>query len=148
MDPLERDPERLVRLARGGDTAALGRLLELYRNYLTLLARVQIGRRLRGKVGSSDLVQDVFVEAARDFGRFRGSAERELVAWLRAILAARLVDLVRRHTARKRDVRLERQLADELAESSQVGGLQLADPGTSPSQETVRREQAVRWPTP
>src|SRR5262245_44193994 len=33
------DPERLIHRARAGDAAALGRLLELYRNYLRLLAR-------------------------------------------------------------------------------------------------------------
>src|SRR5262249_25632744 len=44
------DPERLLRLARAEDGAALGQLLELYRGYLALLARLQIGRRLQGKV--------------------------------------------------------------------------------------------------
>src|SRR5262249_57346527 len=41
------DPERLLRLARAEDGAALGQLLEVYRGYLALLARLQIGRRLQ-----------------------------------------------------------------------------------------------------
>src|SRR5262249_59912455 len=57
------DPERLLRLARAEDGAALGQLLELYRGYLALLARLQIGRRLQGKVDAADLVQDTFLEA-------------------------------------------------------------------------------------
>ena len=40
------DPEPLLHAAQAGDGAALGQLLELYRNYLLLLARFQIGRRL------------------------------------------------------------------------------------------------------
>ncbi len=39
----------LLEQARDGDRVAAGRLLENYSAYLTLLARVQIGRRLQGK---------------------------------------------------------------------------------------------------
>src|SRR5262245_40989200 len=81
------DPEQLIDLARAGDGAALGRLLELYRGFLTLLARVQIGRRLKSKVDAADLVQETFLEAHRHFGRFRGTTEGELTGWLRQILA-------------------------------------------------------------
>jgi hypothetical protein len=42
------DPEQIFRLAQAGDGEALGQLLELYRNYLTLLARLQINRRIPG----------------------------------------------------------------------------------------------------
>ena len=37
------DPEELLRQAHGGNGSALGRLLEMYRNYLAVLARLQIG---------------------------------------------------------------------------------------------------------
>jgi len=53
----EPNPQALLDPARGGDEAALGRLLESYSNYLTLLARVQIGRRIQGKVDAGDVVQ-------------------------------------------------------------------------------------------
>jgi RNA polymerase sigma-70 factor, ECF subfamily len=39
------DPEKLLGLAQAGDNTALGQLLELYHDYLALLARLQIGRR-------------------------------------------------------------------------------------------------------
>ena len=83
------DPEDLIQEARGGDAAALGRLLELYRRYLALLARVHIGQRLQGKADASDIVQEAFLQAHRNFGRFRGATEAQLVGWLRQILAAR-----------------------------------------------------------
>src|SRR5437660_6179338 len=63
------DPEQLLRRARTGDTHVLGKLLELYRNYLELLARLQIGRRLQGKVDPSDLVQETFLEAYAAFAQ-------------------------------------------------------------------------------
>ena len=82
------DPEDLLRKARTGDGAALGQMLAQYRNYLSLLARLQIGRRLQGKVDPADLVQETFLEAHRSFARFQGESEGELVQWLRQILAA------------------------------------------------------------
>src|SRR6476661_9104426 len=91
------DPEHLLVGARAGDAATLGQLLELYRRYLSLLARVQIGRHLQGKVDASDVVQETFLEAHRNFPRFRGTSEGELVRWLRQILATRLADLLRRY---------------------------------------------------
>src|SRR5438045_2970865 len=102
------DPEELLLPARSGSAAARGQLLELYTHYLTLLARLQIGRRLQGKVDAADLVQETFLRAHRDFAQFRGNTEAELLGWLRGILAANLAQLVRRYFGtRARDVRLE-----------------------------------------
>ena len=138
------DPEVLLQEARAGDGATLGRLLELYRRYLALLARVQIGHRLQGKVDASDIVQETFLEAHRNFPRFRGTSEGELVRWLRQILAANLAMLMRRYLGtRARDVRLECQLAVELDESSRVLDRGLAAAQSTPSQQAARREQAV-----
>jgi RNA polymerase sigma-70 factor (ECF subfamily) len=137
-------PEDVLRRARAGDDAARGELLERYRDYLALLARLQINRRLQGKADPADLVQDTFLEAHRGFARFRGTTEGELVAWLRQILAANLVDLVRRFLGtRRRDVRLERELARELEQSSRALEMGLVAPHSSPSQQAARREQDV-----
>jgi RNA polymerase sigma-70 factor, ECF subfamily len=139
-----RDPEHLLRLARAGDGTARGQLLELYRNYLALLARYQIGRRLRGKADASDLIQETFLEAYRDFAQFRGNTEAELVAWLRRILASNLANLVGRYCGtQRRDVRLERDLAAELDQSSRALDRGLAAPQNSPSHQAACREQAV-----
>jgi RNA polymerase sigma-70 factor (ECF subfamily) len=138
------DPEQLLCRARADSDQALGQLLEQYRWYLELLARVQIGRRLRGKVDPSDLVQETFLEASRHFAHFYGTTEGELASWLRQILAARLSKLVRRYLGtRSRDVRLERELAAELDHSSQMLDRGLLASSTSPSRLAVRREQAV-----
>ena len=72
------DPDDLLRAARAHDASALGRLLELYRRYLNLLARLGINRQLQGKLDPSDLVQETFLEAHRDFPQFRGTTESEL----------------------------------------------------------------------
>jgi RNA polymerase sigma-70 factor (ECF subfamily) len=137
-------PEQLLQEARGGDTTAVGRLLELYGRYLTLLARVQIGQRLQGKVDAADLVQDTFLDAHRNFARFRGTTEAEFVCWLRQILAATLADLLRRYFGTKgRDVRLEREIREAIDQSSVLLDRGLIAAQSSPSQQAANREQAV-----
>jgi RNA polymerase sigma-70 factor (ECF subfamily) len=145
MSPIvDPDPEQLLHRARAGDGPTLGRLLELYRAYLVVLARVQIGRRLQGKVDASDVVQEAFLGAYRDFPQFRGKTEPEFLGWLRQILASLLANLVRHYQGtQRRDVRLERQLAVELEQSSQALDRGLVAPQSSPSQQAIRREQSV-----
>lgn len=139
-----RDPDELLCLARAGDSAALGRLLECYRGYLGLLARVQIGRHLQGKVDAADVVQETFLEAHKDFGQFQGQSEAELVAWLRRILATNLANVVRHYVGtQRRDVRLERQFHADLEQSSRVLDGALVAKISSPSQQAARRELAV-----
>jgi RNA polymerase sigma-70 factor (ECF subfamily) len=140
----EPGPGVLLELARAGDRGALGRLLDGYRPYLLLLARMQIGRRLQGKVDASDAVQDAFLGAHRDFGRFQGESEREFVAWLRQVLASVLANLVRHyHGTKGRDLRLEQQLAAELEHSSAALDLPLVRSHSSPSRQAEKREQGV-----
>src|SRR5437868_7661720 len=116
-----RDPEELLDRARAGGGLALGQLLELYRSYLALLARVQIGRQLQSKVDAADLVQDTFLEAHRHFGQFRGQTEAAFLRWLRQILAGVISNVLRHYLGTKgRDVRLERSIAAELEQSSCV----------------------------
>jgi RNA polymerase sigma-70 factor (ECF subfamily) len=138
------DPEQLLNQAKAGEAPALGRLLELYRAYLLVLARVQIGRRLQGKVDASDVVQEAFLGAYRDFPQFRGTTSKEFLGWLRQILASLLANLVRHYQGtQRRDVRLERQLAIELDQSSQAMDRGLIMAQSSPSQQAIRREQSV-----
>lgn len=137
--------EQLIALARQGDTEALGQVLELFRNYMKLLARLQIDRRFQGKVDPSDLVQETFLESHRDFAAFRGSTEREFVAWLRKILVRNLVDRVGRYYgAKRRDVGLERSLQDEVDRSSEMLGRQFMAGGSTPSEKAQQRETSVR----
>jgi RNA polymerase sigma-70 factor (ECF subfamily) len=138
------DTDRMIAEARAGDAAALGRLLEMYRNYLRLLARVEIGRRLQGKVDASDVVQETFLDAHRYFPAFRGSAEGQFVGWLRQILAGTLANQVRRYIGTQaRDIRLEREIADGLDHSSVMLDRALVADQSSPSEQAARQEQAV-----
>lgn len=136
--------DELLAQARTGDDAALGRLLEHFRNYLELLARLEIGRRLQTKVSVGDVVQETFLEAYRSFSNFRGTSELEFVAWLRAIFSIRISSFLRTYLGTQgRDVRREEALQVNLDQTSQLLSRGLIAPGNSPSQSMVRREQAV-----
>src|SRR5262249_5875996 len=54
--------------------------------YLLLVANHELAPDLRPKAGPSDLVQETFLEAQRDFAQFHGSSADELRAWLRRLL--------------------------------------------------------------
>jgi RNA polymerase sigma-70 factor (ECF subfamily) len=136
--------DELIRRARAGDGDALGQLLERYRNYLLLLTRVQIGRRLQGKFDAADVVQETFLRAHGKFSQFEGATEAEFVCWLREVLASRLAGLVRHYCGTgARNVALERELTRELDQSSRVLDQGLVAAGSSPSHQAARREQAV-----
>jgi RNA polymerase sigma-70 factor (ECF subfamily) len=136
-------PEVLLERARAGDPAGLSELLELYRNYLRVLARGQMGPSVRARMEPSDLVQEALLEAHRDFSKFVGASEREFLVWLRRILVRNLLDQARHHTAQARDCRRQQSL-DEIIDASNeaLGGL-LAASGSTPSGLAARREQAV-----
>jgi RNA polymerase sigma-70 factor (ECF subfamily) len=136
-------PEALLNQARAGNAAALGQLLELYRNYLRLMARSLISQPVRIRLDASDLVQETFLKAHREFPSFLGSTEPELVAWLRQILVRSLADQVKRHRARKRDYRREEPMEVLLDRSSLAIQERLASHQSSPSAHSSRREQAV-----
>ena len=134
----------LLSEAKGGADGALGRLLEQYSQYLTLLARMQIGKRLQGKVDPADLVQEVFLNVHRQFPQFRGTSEAEFVAWLRRIMAGQFALTLRHYMGTKgRDVNLERDLVAELDQSSLALDRGLVASYSTPSQHASRREQAV-----
>ena len=136
--------ESLLEAARAGDGAALGLLLARYHNYLTLLARVQLGRRIQAKLDVADVVQDVSLEVHRRIAGFRGGSEGEFLAWLRQILGGILANQIRRYFgAKRRDVRLERDLFEDLDRSSRSMAAPLVASQSSPSAQASRREQAV-----
>ena len=134
-------PDELLTLAQGGDPAALGRLLDGYRQYLTLLARLQLDRAVWAKAGPSDVVQETFLEAHRDFPGFGGATPGELAAWLRTVLARNLANLVRRYKGtRRRDVRLEQDLGVGPGRSADPLAATLPARGDTPSGAAARAE--------
>ena len=121
-----------------------GRDVDQYREYLVMLARVQLDPRLQGKLDPSDVVQQTLLDAHRKQDQFRGRTEGERVAWLRQILARNLVDALRALGRAKRDVARERSIEGALEQSSVRLEAWLAAEQSSPSQQAQRHERAVQ----
>lgn len=118
--------------------------LEHYRDYLRILARLQLNPRLQSKLDASDLVQQTLLIAHEKIAQFRGTSEAELTAWLRQILVNNLAGAARKYGAEARDVGLERSLEASVEESSARLGALLAADQSSPSGQAVRNEQLLR----
>lgn len=134
---------QLIQVAKAAEPGAIDRLLDAYRNYLRMLARVWLDRSLRQKLDASDLVQDTLLKAHQKFQQFRGGSEAELVVWLRKILARNVVDVVRRYGAASRQVDRERSLNQMIDGSIHALDNLLVASGSSPSQAAQRRELGV-----
>ena len=124
--------------AKAGSPMALGEVLEACRRYLTWIARRAIDPDLQAKSGPSDLVQETFLEAQRDFGSFQGDTEAELLAWLRRLLLNNLANFARsyRDTAKRR-LKRERSLDSD----SDSPGTQPMGRTPTPSTFMMKREQ-------
>jgi len=117
------------------------RPLEHYREYLRLLARLQLDPRLRGQLDPSDIVQQTLLRAHERFDQFRGQTDLELRAWLRAILSRSLVDAARKFGRQKGD--RAQSLEAALEESSAKLETLLASEESSPSQGAARAERLM-----
>ena len=115
------------------------------RNYLSVIARKQIGSWLRPKVDASDLVQQTLLEAHRGLARFEGRSREEWLAWLRQILARNAVDFVRHfQQAEKRCVGREVSLTAHRAGASDAVGFEPLDPADTPSQLVMQWERELQ----
>lgn len=98
----------LLLAAQAGSNSALGRLLQGYQDYLNLLADEELGSAIKVKASASDLVQDSFLEAKRDFGQFTGRSPEEFQVWLRRLLLNNVANVIRSYQGtEKRDISKE-----------------------------------------
>jgi RNA polymerase sigma-70 factor, ECF subfamily len=151
MDSMNTDTqfnaEQLLAQALAGSPGCLGRLLQYYGNYLKLLVATNIDEKLQARCSPSDVVQETYCEAHRDFEKFRGKSEAEFMAWIRAILVNNMSREIEKHIlAAKRDVRREVSI-DAMKESMDRSAARLesvlVDNGPSPSSDIHSRERTI-----
>lgn len=99
--------QRLISLAKGGDESALDRLCKVYGERVRRIVRLRMGRELRSKMESMDVVQDAFISALRSLDDFTYDNEGDFLRWLSKIAENRIRDNLEKLHADKRDIRKE-----------------------------------------
>jgi RNA polymerase sigma-70 factor (ECF subfamily) len=123
-----------------GPGAAIGVGLDQFRDYLTQVARRELGTDLAAKVSASDLVQETFLAAGRDAAQFQGAGSAELRAWLQGILK-HLVCNTRRRYRETGKRRIDRERGAGAGSSAASWWATVPLSATSPSGRAMRRER-------
>lgn len=146
-DSQTRDTEELLRCGERGDREALDELFSRHRARLRCMIRMRLDRRLQGRIDDSDVLQEVYLEAARRLDHYRLNPGVPFFVWIRSLAGQKLVDLHRRHLGNRiRDVRLEVPLDRPAfpAVTSAVLAAQLLGTATTPSEEVSQSEQELK----
>jgi RNA polymerase sigma-70 factor (ECF subfamily) len=91
------DDDQLLVKIRNGDREALGTLMARYRPRLERMVQLRLDQRVKGRFGSSDVVQESFLEAARRIKEYLDQPDFPFYIWLRFLTGQRLSQLHRRH---------------------------------------------------
>ena len=144
--------EELLSGARNGDDVAVNRLMECHLDALQRMIQMRLDQKIRRRVGVSDVLQEVLVEANRRLQDYLAQPAMPFHLWLRHIAHDRIIDAHRRHRgSAKRSVDRERPLVacptndrSTLQLAAQLKDGELTPAAAATQQEIARRvEQAI-----
>ena len=133
---------QLVRHARGGNQEAVEQLLQRYRPWLRVIAQKAVRQMFARKFDASDAVQQTCIEVFNSIARFEWKNETEFHAWLTTILQRNISNLMRKHTAQKRDVRREFPI-DAHGKEVSLTWFDGQNGGNGPGSRMIRGEAAL-----
>ncbi len=138
---------RLLKRAAAKDPVAIGELFDLHRDRLRCMIRVRLDHRLQGRLDTSDVLQEAYLEFARSLPAYLKQPDMPFYMWLRCITGRKMHALHRQHLGARvrdagRDVSLSRQALPEA--SSVTLAAQLLGRLTTPSEAFHRAEVQAR----
>jgi RNA polymerase sigma-70 factor (ECF subfamily) len=147
MDQSPDEVTQLIERLRTGDQGALAGLFDHYRDRLRRMVELRMDPRLRARVDASDVLQEAYLDVARDLEAYLADPKLKPQLWMRVHVGRRLTILHRKHLgAQMRDAGMEVSLyrgalpeASSAALASMLLGRQ-----TSPSQAAQRAERLLR----
>lgn len=143
---LERTSE-LMRNAKGGDDQAVSQLLDKHRKALHRMIELRLDHRVMRRVGVSDIVQEVMIEANKRLQTYLENPPMPFHLWIRQIAKDRIIDAHRRHAvSAKRSVEREVSLTvpARLDQSSINLAGQICDGELTPAAAATQREIAAK----
>jgi RNA polymerase sigma-70 factor (ECF subfamily) len=147
-DPAQNDNQILLERALAGDESALATLFDGYRARLRPMIRLRLDRRLAGRVDSSDVLQEAYLDVRRLIAEYaREPAAMPFHLWLRLVTGQRLTDIHRHHLGTQmrsagQEISLQRgpfPQADSVSLAAKLLGKL-----TSASRAAIRAEQKLR----
>jgi RNA polymerase sigma-70 factor (ECF subfamily) len=102
--------QELVTLAKEGDNSALEQLCRVYGERVRRIIRLRMGKEIRPRLDSMDLVQDALICALGGLKDFTYKNEGDFLRWLARIAQNALRDSLDKLHAAKRDIRREVRL--------------------------------------
>lgn len=143
--PTPPETEQLMAQAKAGDASAVNQLMDRHRNSLDRMVRMRMDKKIQNRIGVSDVVQDVLIEANRRLPRYLESPAMPFHLWIRQIAKDRMIDAYRRHrVSAKRSVDREQQIGGFRGDdqSSMHLASLLIDPKRSPIEVALQQEMA------
>jgi RNA polymerase sigma-70 factor (ECF subfamily) len=126
--------QHLVALAKDGNRSALNQLYSVYSERVRWMVRFRMGKELRSKLESMDMVQDTLIHALNDLDDFTYKNEGDFIRWLSTIAENVLRGNLKKLHTNKRDIRREVPLNDY---GPNAGSRLISNPGpieaTTPS---------------
>ncbi len=105
------DPDRELVESATHDQRALDELMGKYRGRLRKMLHVRINPQIRSRVDESDVIQELMIDAARNFAEYADAPRLPFYLWLRHLAGLKLCEIHRRHlTSKKRDASKELSL--------------------------------------
>jgi RNA polymerase sigma-70 factor (ECF subfamily) len=139
---LSRKTQELITLAREGDRCALDQLFSVYGERIRRIIRLRMGKELRSKLESMDLVNEALMCAVRDLKEFSYRDEGDFLRWLAQIAENRIRDNLDRLHAGKRDIRKESPLDDDTSKgTNRHNRVQQLAMSTTPSAILSKKEE-------
>jgi RNA polymerase sigma-70 factor (ECF subfamily) len=130
--------EALLERIHEGDQEALGELFDSYRPRLRRMIRFRMDARVAARLDPSDVLQEAYLDAARQIHHYLDRRDVDVYVWLRGLAWQRLLKLHRAHLgAQCRTVDREQPLAED---SSTALAQRLLAPGGRPDQPLLQEE--------
>jgi RNA polymerase sigma-70 factor (ECF subfamily) len=111
-----RESTALLREARQGSRDALGALYTRYGGRLLAYIRIRMGRALRVRIESRDILQATFMKSFQRLEQFEGADGASLMGWLARIAENEIRDQVDFQHRQRRDVAAAVPLDDAAAQ--------------------------------
>ena len=140
------DADALVDALRRGEAEPLAALVSLHRERLRRMVEFRLDTRLRGRVSTSDVLQEAYIDALKRLPHFVADPDVPFYVWLRTVTIQRLIQVHRQHLgAQARDAGREVSLVRSSGpEASSEKMAELMGDLTSPSRAVERGEMRER----